>query len=122
MTPAPGPAAVSLRAFARAIALRDWSALRKVLADDLGVRLLHTGEVLDADGFVSLNQTYPGDWTYVADEIVDGGDRAVLRSHTLIGEDAWHAASFATTGPDGRIAELVEIWTDAVPPHPERTT
>ena len=112
--------AAALAVLARSIADRDWAGLRAVLADDVRVTLLHTGETFDADGFVAFNRGYPGDWAYHAEEVVDGGHRAVLRSRTVVGDETYHAASFATVDGDGRIVELREVWTEAVAPHPER--
>ena len=115
-----GHSAAALTTYAEALARRDWSAVRDALSDDLVVLLLHTGERFDADGFVALQRDYPGAWRFVVDEVVDGGDRAVLRSRTLIGDDTWHAATFATADPAGRLVDVVEVWTEAVAPHPDR--
>jgi len=112
--------AAALTAFADAIAARDWAALRALLSDDCTTTLLHTGELLDADAFVAFNSSYPGDWIYTRDEIVDGGDRAVLRSRTVIDGQTWHAATFVTVNSEGLLTDIVEVWTDAVGPHPDR--
>lgn len=114
-----GPA---LTAFAAAIAGRDWDRLRRLLADDVVVTLLHTGERLDADGFVALNRDYPGDWTFHVDEVVGGGRRGVLRAHTVLDGATYHVATFGSLDPTGRLTDLVEVWTEAVAPHPERGT
>lgn len=116
------PAAAALARFADAIAARDWPALRAVLADGCTVCLLHTGEVLDADGFVAFNRDYPGDWQYLRDEVVDGGGRAVLRSRTIVGDQTWHAASFGSVDDAGRLTDVVEVWTEAVATVPGRGT
>lgn len=112
----------ALQALADAIAEHDWLAMRAVLHDDLEARYLHTGESFDADGLLALTRDYPGAWTYHRDEIVDAGRRGVLRSHTVIGTQTWHAASFATVDESGLIVDLVEVWTEAVSPHPERNS
>lgn len=109
-----GPAATALTRFADAISAHDWSTFRATLADDFTATLLHTGEVFDADGFVAFTSGYPGDWTYGRDEVVDGGQRAVLRSRTVIGDQTWHAASFGSVDADGRLTELVEVWAEPV--------
>lgn len=93
-----------------------------MFADGFSARLLHTGETFDGDGFVAFNRTYPGAWRFVRDEVVDGGRRAVLRARTTIGDDTWHVASFGSVDPDGLLTDLVEVWTEAVQPHPERST
>lgn len=108
-----------LQRFGAAIARRDWPGLGAVLAPGFTATLLHTGERFDAEGFVAFNSGYPGAWVFEVDEIVDGGERAVLRSRTTLGEAVYHCASFATSSA-GRLTELVEVWTEAVAPHPER--
>jgi len=113
-------AAAALEDLAQAIGARDWASLRSLLADDFSVTLLHTGEVFDAAGFVAFNSSYPGDWTYVRDEIVDGGDRAVLRSRTVVDGQTWHSASFGSVNQGGQLTQMVEVWTEAVAPHPDR--
>lgn len=114
------PAATALTRLADAIATRDWTGLRALLSDRCVVTLLHTGETFDADGWVGFNRDYPGAWRFESDEVVGDGYRAVLRAHTVTGDDTWHVASFATTGEDGTITSLVEVWTDVVHPHPQR--
>ena len=109
-----------LTAFAAAIGRRDWDALRGLLADNATVTLLHTGERFDADGFVTFNRDYPGAWEFHADEVVDAGARAVLRARTTLGEETYHVATFASLDASGRLTDLVEVWTEAVAPHPER--
>jgi hypothetical protein len=110
----------ALTDFGAAISAHDWAGLRSVLADDATVTLTHTGELLDADGFVAFNRDYPGDWVYQVDEVVDGGRRGVLRAHTVVDGDTYHVATFGSLDPSGRLTDLVEIWTEAVAPHPER--
>lgn len=114
-------AGAAMTAFATAITERDWDALRALLSEGFTARLLHTGETFDGDGFVALNRDYPGQWRFARDEVVDGGRRAVLRARTMIGDDTWHVASFGSVTPVGQITDLVEVWTEAVQPHPERS-
>lgn len=111
-----------LDAYADAIASADWPALRAVLDDAATVRLLHTGEVLDADGFVAFNAGYPGPWTFTTQEVVDGGARGVLRACVTSGDDTFHVATFATLSTGGRLTDVVEVWSEAVAPHPERSS
>jgi hypothetical protein len=115
-------AGTALSAFAAAIAAHDWGALRAGFADDATVTLLHTGERLDADGFVAFNRDYPAAWVFHADEVVDSGARGVLRARTTVGEETYHVATFGSLDPTGRLTDLVEVWTEAVAPHPERGT
>ena len=109
-----------LTAYAAAIAGRDWPGLRALLADDATVTLLHTGERLGADAFVAFNRDYPGAWVFHADEVVDGGRRGVLRAHTVVDQESYHVATFGSLHAGGRLTDLVEVWTEAVAPHPER--
>jgi len=112
--------AAALTAFGEAIATHDWAGLRELLADDFTTTMLHTGEVLDAETFVSFTSSYPGNWIYTASEIVDGNGRAALRSKTVIDGQTWHAAVFASADASGRITDMVEIWTEPVGPHSDR--
>jgi SnoaL-like protein len=119
ITPSAGPA---LSAYATAIAGHDWRALRDLLADEATVTLLHTGERLGADEFVAFNRGYPGGWVFHTEEIVDGGGRGALRARVVMGEDTFHVATFGSADSTGRLTDLVEVWTEAVTPHPERGT
>jgi hypothetical protein len=115
-------AGAALASFGAAIAGRDWHGLRALLADDASVTLLHTGERFDADGFVAFNRDYPAEWVFHVDEVVEGGTRGVLRARTLVEGDTYHAATFGSVDPSGRLTDLTEVWTEAVAPHPERGT
>ncbi|WP_309648331.1 nuclear transport factor 2 family protein [Nocardioides sp.] len=116
-----GPSAgATLRCFADAIDARDWDRLLALLGPDFSATLVHTGESFDREGFVAFNADYPGQWHFHADEVVDAGDRAVLRAHTTDGAETFHVASFASTA-DGLITDLVEVWTEAVAAHPARS-
>jgi hypothetical protein len=110
--------ATLLPAYADAIARHDWAGLRAVLHDEATVTLLHTGERFDADGFVAFNRDYPGPWRFTAEEVVDGGGRGVLRARATTDEATFHVATFATLA-DGRLTDLVEVWTDAVGEPPQ---
>jgi hypothetical protein len=111
-----------LTAYAAAITAHDWPGLRSLLADDATLTLLHTGERFDAAGFVAFNRDYPGAWVYHRDEVVDGGSRGVLRAHTEVDGASYHVATFGSLDPTGRLTDLIEVWTEAVAPHPERGT
>lgn len=108
-----------LERFAAAITAHDWPGLTAVLAPGATVTLLHTGETFDRDAFVTFNSGYPGPWVYTADEVVDGGARAVLRAHVTSDDGTYHCASFATSA-GGLLTDLLEVWTEAVAPHPTR--
>ncbi|MXG88764.1 hypothetical protein [Nocardioides flavescens] len=110
-----------LTTYAESIATRDWTRLRAVLADTTVVTLLHTGEQYDADGFVAFNRDYDGGWVFTADEVVDGGERGVLRAHVELEGETFHVATFASLdATSDRLTDLVEVWTEAVSPHPAR--
>ena len=102
-----------LERFWAAIDRRDWDALTDVLAPDLRVRYLHTGEVFTADEFVRVNREYPGEWAALVEELVVHGDRAVSRTRVSNGSETYFAASFAVVS-DGMLAELTEVWTGSV--------
>ena len=97
---------------------QDWAALADLLAPDFEGHYVHTGEDFDRDGFVALNRDYPGSWRFIHEEIVDAGDRAVLRARVTDGRETYYVATFATAA-GGRLSSLVEVWTDSVKP-PEK--
>lgn len=88
-----------------------WDELTDVLDPAVDVRYVHTGEQMDAAGFIRLNRDYPGRWRARIVDIVGAGDRAVSRTHVTDGTENHWVASFATTKA-GRITELVEVWTE----------
>ncbi|WP_244928271.1 VOC family protein [Nocardioides sp. W7] len=104
----------TLTRFADAIATRDWDALSALLAPGFSARLVHTGETFDRDGFVAFNRDYPGPWTYVGEDVITSGSTGVVRARVSDDRATYYVASFATLDEDGALAELVEVWTDAV--------
>ena len=102
-----------LERFWAAIDRRDWDALTDVLAPDLRVRYVHTGEVFTADEFVRVNREYPGEWAALVEELVVHGDRAVSRTRVSDGSETYFVASFAGVR-DGMLSELTEVWTGSV--------
>ncbi|WP_182523456.1 VOC family protein [Nocardioides dongkuii] len=104
----------TLTRFSDALETRDWEGLAALLAPGFNAHLLHTGETFDRDGFVAFNRDYPGDWSLTREDVVAAGSRGVLRSRVRDDRATYHAASFATLDHDGRILDLVEVWTDAV--------
>jgi len=92
----------------------------QLLDPAVAVHYVHTGEVMDADGFIQANRDYPGRWHVHVADMVGDGDRAASRTSVSDGQQTFWVASFATTRR-GRIAELVEVWTDdGQSPHPSR--
>ena len=109
-----------LQRFADAIDTRDWEGLTALLDPALTVRLVHTGETYDRESWVAFNADYPGQWRFHADDVVDAKDRGVLRARTTDGVETFHVACFVTV-VDGLVTDLVEVWTEAVAPHPDRS-
>jgi hypothetical protein len=107
-----------LLTFSDRIDAQDWDGMSALLAPDFRARYVHTGETFDRDAFVALNRDYPGSWRFEHEDVVDGGDRGVLRSRvsdaTGASDAVFHVATFATAGPDGLLHELVEVWADQV--------
>jgi len=91
---------------------QQWDKIPDLLDPAVQVRYVHTGEVMDADSYVRLNRDYPGRWRAAVHDMVGDGDRAVSCTRIYDSEQTFWVASFATTR-DGRITELVEVWTDA---------
>ena len=94
------------------IETQQWDKIPDLLDPAVQVRYVHTGELLDAESYVRLNRDYPGRWHAAVHDMVGDGDRAVSRTRIYDAGQTFWVASFATTR-DGRITELVEVWTDA---------
>jgi hypothetical protein len=114
-------AGAALEAYAAAIAGHDWPGLRALLADEATVTLLHTGERFGAEQFVAFNRDYPGPWTFHRDEVVDAGERGVLRAHVEAEAATFHVATFGSLDATGRLSDVVEVWSEAVAAHPQRS-
>ncbi|WKN50454.1 VOC family protein [Nocardioides sp. Arc9.136] len=116
-------AVTTMTRYSDAVAARDWADLTDLLSPGLVARLLHTGEVLDREGYVAFNRDYPGPWTFQREQVVGAGPAAALRARVDDGTATYHVASFGTVDPAGLLTELVEVWTDGVAagggrPHP----
>jgi len=94
------------------IEMQQWDKIPDLLDPAVQVRYVHTGEVMDAESYVRLNRDYPGRWHAAVHDMVGDDDRAASCTRIYDGEQTFWAASFATTR-NGRITELVEVWTDA---------
>ncbi len=97
--------------FAGTIDRRDWPGLRALLADDCVVELVHDGRRFGADDWVEFNADYPGRWSFIAEDFVVGGDRAVVRARVFDERALFHVASFLTVS-DGLIHAITEVWAD----------
>ncbi len=120
MTTTSSPDTVLTR-YADAMDTRDWTGLRALLAPGFSSRLLHTGESFDADSYVAFNRDYPGRWRFQAEDVVASGERSVLCARVSDAESTYFVAVFATT-TDGLLSAITEVWTEAVQPHPDRSS
>lgn len=104
-----------LGSFATCIDAADWDGLAALLADDFVCRYATTAETFDKDAFIAVNRDYPGRWRFQREEIVDAGERGVLRARVTdaMGEsdEAHFVATFATAR-NGLLAEIVEVWAE----------
>lgn len=104
------------------IETQEWDKIPDLLDPAVQVRYVHTGELLDAESYVQLNRDYPGRWHAAVHDMVGDGDRAVSCTRIYDGDLTFWVASFATSR-NGRITELVEVWTEAgQQPPPTRTS
>ncbi|SEC65798.1 Ketosteroid isomerase-related protein [Nocardioides exalbidus] len=118
-------AAAVLTRLAEVIDAHDWDGLPALLHEDFTCRLVHTDEEFGKDAWVAFNADYPGFERMHLEDLVAGGDRAVLRARVIGrgdgGEELVFAvASFATVR-DGLVSELVEVWADVGQEAPEGT-
>ena len=101
------------------IEAQQWDKIPDLLDPAVRISYVHTGEVFDAESYVRINRDYPGRWHATVHDMVGDGDRAVSRTRIYDGEQTFWVASFATIR-DGRLTELVEVWTEEgqqPPPH-----
>jgi hypothetical protein len=97
--------------FAGTIDRRDWTGLRALLADEAVIEFVHDNRRFGADDWVEFNADYPGRWSYIAEDIVVGADRAVVRARVFDERTIFHVASFLTVA-DGLILAVTEVWAD----------
>ena len=114
-------AALVVRSVWEGMEARNWDAVRRLLAEDLVVTWPQTRErIRDADAFVELNRTYPGDWHITVEEVLSEGDRAAARVIVVNGEDVCYASGFYRVR-EGRIVEATETFADpGQPPYDRR--
>lgn len=122
----PPTAGTLLTAFATCVDNADWDGLAALLGDDFSCRYSTTGETFDKRAFVAVNSDYPGRWHFEREDIVDAGERGVLRARvsdaTGQSDEAHFVATFATAR-DGLLVDLVEVWAEVAPvPVDRRTT
>jgi ketosteroid isomerase-like protein len=99
-----------------AFELRDWEAVRALLAENLVVEWPHSGErFVGAVNFIEMNRRHPApNWHIAVKRIVAEGDTVV--SEVWVPTDAQPAfvTSFFEMN-EGRIARIVEYWLDCEP-------
>ena len=104
-----------LTAFATSIDSADWEGLAALLAEDFECRYSTTGEAFDKDAFIAVNRDYPGRWRFEREDVVDGGERGVLRARVTDAagqsDEAHFVATFATAR-GGLLVEIVEVWAE----------
>ncbi|MFC7486804.1 nuclear transport factor 2 family protein [Knoellia sp. CPCC 206453] len=104
--------------FAACIDAADWEGLATLLAEDFECRYATTGEVFDKDAFIAVNRDYPGRWRFEREDIVDAGERGVLRARvsdaTGQSDETHFVATFATARA-GLLVEIVEVWAEVTP-------
>jgi len=104
-----------LAAFATCIDTADWDGLAELLADGFECRYATTGEAFDKEAFIAVNRDYPGRWRFEREDIVDAGERAVLRARvtdaTGRSDETHFVATFATARA-GLLVEIVEVWAE----------
>lgn len=110
----PTGADAPLLRYADALDRQDWPGLRALLGDGFRADFVHDGRTFDADAFVAFQADYPGDWRVSVLDHVREGDRAVVRCAVTDGRETYGVATFARVGGDGRLREVVEVWTEAV--------
>lgn len=104
-----------LTTFATSIDAQDWDGLSALLADEFVCRYATTGEVFDKAGFIALNRDYPGRWRFELQDVVDVGERGVLRARVsdAAGEsDESHFVATFATARAGLLVEIVEVWAE----------
>jgi hypothetical protein len=102
------------------IETQQWDKIPDLLDPAVQIRWVHTGEVLDAEGYVRVNRDYPGRWHAAVHDMVGDGARAVSRTRIYDEQQTFWVASFATAR-NGRITDMVEVWTEAgQQPPPDR--
>ncbi len=94
----------------------EWAAAGELLADDVAVEWLHSGEVIRGrDNVIGVNANYPGSSRIRILRVVggaDGPDGMVASEIEVVnGPDTFWAASFFTVTA-GRIQQVREYWLD----------
>ena len=104
-----------LASYVRALDEQDWDGLRRLLAPGFRALFVHDGRTFDAEAFVAFQRDYPGAWRVEVVEHLDGPERSVARCRVSDGTDTYGVATFATVTGAGLLADVVEVWTEAVP-------
>ncbi len=105
----------------RAFGTRDWGAARRLLHADLVAEWPQTGERFDREGYLGVNETYPGSWEIRIRRILALGDLVV--SEVFIEHSDPERTTFAVGLYElegGRIRRATEYWPAPSEPAPER--
>jgi len=96
------------------IQARNWDTVRSLLHDKFILELPQSGEQFDIEGYLTMNQEYPGDWSIqvlrvsLIDASVVSEIRVLLDDHT-----DW-AVSFINFQEE-KIFNIREYWAEAFP-------
>lgn len=98
--------------------MRRTGRVSALLADEFACHYATTGETFGKDAFIALNRDYPGRWRFEREDIVDAGERGVLRARvsdaTGESDEAHFVATFATVRA-GQLTHAVEVWAEVAP-------
>jgi GNAT superfamily N-acetyltransferase len=100
---------------------RDWAAARALLHDDLRVRWWASGEILDADAFISANAEYPDGWAIELQNCVALQDGRVMSMVRVVHPPGYFLAQSIARVRHGRIASIDELWATCEEPPAWRT-
>lgn len=97
-----------------AMEARDWSAVSELLAPTFQATFPQSGERFDRDGFLKMNQEYPGDWHIRINTVVDGVPWIVTEIEVDIDGRIDRAVTFFHVH-DEKIITLREFWPEPFP-------
>lgn len=112
MAAAPRKPADVVRAFWQRMEARDWVGARALLADDVAVVWPATRErFIGADGFIEVNQRYPGDWHIDVRKVMADRDEVFAWVEVRLGDQLSLCAQRAVV-EDRKIRSSVDLWVD----------
>ena len=99
----------------------DWHTVRSLLHPDFEAEWPQTAERFDRDGYVRVNETYPGTWTITPRRAVADGDIVVSEAfveHSDPERTTYVVGFYKLEGE--LIRRAVEYWPAPGEPAPER--